>query len=148
MRKCQSSIIEYLIKDSSRKRIHFLRIETTLYHLVSSIFLPWNFACTCKRHHPFACFDKWTTSSLIPLTDLFQPSWFHSINFQSQRSLCSPTAYIVSPLNGFHAYLRSPSFFILLTFYSLSLSLSLHVFSYCICDARNNIRTENFVDIK
>lgn len=96
-----------------------------MYHLVSSIFLPWNFACTCKRHHPFACFDKWTTSSLIPLTDLFQPSWFHSINFQSQRSLSSPTAYTVSPLNGFHAYLRSPSFFILLTFYSLSLSFSL-----------------------
>lgn len=79
--------------------------------------LLWNSRRTCKRRHPFACFDKWTASTVIPLPDLLQPPWFHSINFQSQRSLCSTAATVIaaSSLAGY-SYLHIYSFLYLLAY--------------------------------
>lgn len=72
--------------------------------------LVWNSTRTCKRRHPFTCFDKWTASTVIPLPNLLQPPWFHSINFQSQRSLCSAAATVIAapPLAGY-SYLYTHS---------------------------------------
>lgn len=75
--------------------------------------LLWNSTRTCKRRHPFACFDKWTASTVIPLPDLLQPSWFHSINFQSQRSLCSAATVIAASSLAGYSYLHIYSFFYL-----------------------------------
>lgn len=74
----------------------FLLYLNSLSLSLSLSLLFWNSTRTCKRRHPFACFDKWTASTVIPLPDLLQPPWFHSINFQSQRSLCSAAATVIA----------------------------------------------------
>lgn len=79
-------------------------MKASVPHCEPSSPLLWNSTRTCKRRYPFACFDKWTASTSIPLPDLLQPPWFHSINFQSQRSLYSAVAaatVIATPLAGY-----------------------------------------------
>lgn len=88
---------------------HMERKDSALHKL--SLLLG-NSTRTCKWRHPFACFDKWTASTVIPLPDLLQPPWFHSINFQSQRSLCSAAATVIAaPSLAGYSYLHIYSFF-------------------------------------